>query len=93
MLWATRELKAGEDFYIQELFEAQRVALGSPRHMMLIVVDGYGMRRRLFVGLAGGELLKAYYGCELCMRHDLPNVPALLTVHQDVFQAMFQSEG
>lgn len=31
MLWATRLLNVGEDLYIQELFEAQRAALGTPK--------------------------------------------------------------
>lgn len=93
MLWATRLLDAGDDFYIRELFEAQHAALGNPRDMMLIAVDEGGCQRRLFVGVPDAEMLNAYYGFDFCLRRDLPTAPTLITGHQDVFQAMFQSGG
>ena len=93
MIWATRRLDLGEDFYIRELFEAQSSAFGSPRDMMLIAVDEDTKSRRLFVGVPDGGLLNAYHGFELCLRRDLPKAPVLIAGHQDVFQAMFQAGG
>ena len=93
MLWATRLLNAGKDFYIRELFEAQSAALGKPRDMMLVAVEREDGKHRLFVGVPDEELLNAYYGFDFCLKRDLPKAPVLIAGHQDVFQAMFQSGG
>jgi len=57
--WAEKIVSNTEWALVQDAFEKQFVALGSPRDMMLIAVEGQADATRLIIGLPRRYLLVA----------------------------------
>jgi hypothetical protein len=78
MHWATRTFSVDGWYYVQDQFEAEWEASGSPSDMMLVYVQLPDHSMQLFVGLPdAGELLR-YRGFDHCPLPPSSSQPKLL---------------
>ena len=88
--WADKIVSNTEWALVHDAFEKQFEALGSPRDMMLIAVEGQADATRLIIGLPDGISLSPYDGFAVISGASLPRTASLQIGHKDRFEELFE---
>ena len=88
--WAEKIVSNTEWGLVKEAFEKQFNALGSPRDMMLVAVEGQADATRLIMGLPDGISSSPYDGFVVLSGDSLPRTASLQVGDQDRFEELFE---
>jgi hypothetical protein len=88
--WAEEIVSNAEWALVRDAFEKQFEALGSPRDMMLIAVEGQADATRLIIGLPDDISLSPYDGFAVISGASLPRTASVQIGHKDRFEELFE---
>lgn len=89
MHWATRAFSPDGWYHVQDQFEEEYEAAGSPPGMLLVYSEMPDFRMRIFVAMPEPSLLDLYSGFERCPRPEPSLRPKLLMGDNAEFDQLF----